>query len=413
MTEDVAASIPLLERAAGSLASASVARMDETLPWFRTLPADQRSWITLLAQNGVRAFTDWLRDPHTDAGVAIAEVSTAIFAEAPRELTRSLPLEHTLALIKVTIDVTEEHVAALAPPAERTALLTAVLRYSREVAFAAATVYAKAAETRGSWDTRLQALLVDALLSDRPDNEIASRAAALGWRGTPPIVVVVGTAKAGHTAESSRAAEQRRQQRSELESTLDALARAGRNLGIETLASVHGDRLIVVLAGASDPMAAGASLASAFGPGPIVIGDPVQALPEATISARSAEAAAAVAATWPDAPRPVSARDLLPERAIAGDSTAATELLRAGFRPLAADPTLLTTARAYLDAGGGLEATARALFVHPNTVRYRIRRIAALTGLDPARPRDAFALRIALVLGTLANEGHPNAMTRR
>ncbi|MBX6768209.1 MAG: helix-turn-helix domain-containing protein, partial [Actinomadura rubrobrunea] len=51
------------------------------------------------------------------------------------------------------------------------------------------------------------------------------------------------------------------------------------------------------------------------------------------------------------------------------------------------------------EQGSSLEATARLLFVHPNTVRYRLRRVAELTGLVPTDGRNAFTLRIALVLG--------------
>ena len=41
------------------------------------------------------------------------------------------------------------------------------------------------------------------------------------------------------------------------------------------------------------------------------------------------------------------------------------------------------------------------LFVHPNTVRYRLRRVADVTGVVPTEPRGAFALRLALALGRL------------
>ncbi|MPY78192.1 MAG: PucR family transcriptional regulator, partial [Actinophytocola sp.] len=57
---------------------------------------------------------------------------------------------------------------------------------------------------------------------------------------------------------------------------------------------------------------------------------------------------------------------------------------------------------AYLEAGGVLEACARALFVHPNTVRYRLKRATELTGRNPMDPRDAFVLRIGSVVGRLA-----------
>ena len=42
--------------------------------------------------------------------------------------------------------------------------------------------------------------------------------------------------------------------------------------------------------------------------------------------------------------------------------------------------------------------------MHPNTVRYRLRRVADITGLTPTSPRDAWSLRLALSLGRLADE---------
>ena len=39
--------------------------------------------------------------------------------------------------------------------------------------------------------------------------------------------------------------------------------------------------------------------------------------------------------------------------------------------------------------------------MHPNTVRYRLRRVAEVTGLTPFQPRAAYALRIALTVGRL------------
>jgi DNA-binding PucR family transcriptional regulator len=58
--------------------------------------------------------------------------------------------------------------------------------------------------------------------------------------------------------------------------------------------------------------------------------------------------------------------------------------------------------QAYLEHGGSLEATARSLFVHPNTVRYRLGRISELIGYDLAAPREAWTVRIALALGALS-----------
>ena len=62
-------------------------------------------------------------------------------------------------------------------------------------------------------------------------------------------------------------------------------------------------------------------------------------------------------------------------------------------------PALTETLDAYLDSGGAIEACARKLFVHPNTVRYRLKRIADFTGRDPTLPRDAYVLRVAATVG--------------
>ena len=71
------------------------------------------------------------------------------------------------------------------------------------------------------------------------------------------------------------------------------------------------------------------------------------------------------------------------------------------------------TLDAYLDSGGAIEACARKLFVHPNTVRYRLKRIADFTGRDPTLPRDAYVLRVAATVGRLGRQTHlrstPNA----
>ena len=53
------------------------------------------------------------------------------------------------------------------------------------------------------------------------------------------------------------------------------------------------------------------------------------------------------------------------------------------------------------DGGGNLEAAARSLFVHANTVRYRLRRLVDVTGYDLSDPHDAFTVRIALALSRL------------
>ncbi len=92
--------------------------------------------------------------------------------------------------------------------------------------------------------------------------------------------------------------------------------------------------------------------------------------------------------------------ELLPERALAGDGHARRHLVDDIYLPLLrARGTLIETLAAYFDRGSSVEGTGRALFVHPNTVRYRLKQVGELTGYTPSVPRHAFTLEIALVLG--------------
>ena len=146
----------------------------------------------------------------------------------------------------------------------------------------------------------------------------------------------------------------------------------------------------------------------AFGPGPVVVGPPAADLIGAHASAREALAGLRAAPGRPDAPRPVAADDLLPERALGGDPAAHRRLIDSVVAPLAAaGGELLRTLAVYIEGGGALEACARTLYVHPNTVRYRLRRIGEITGHSPTDPRDSFVLRTALVVSRLQTWSKP------
>src|SRR3954452_19841593 len=123
------ATVRRLERNMGTLASAAIARMDEVLPWYGEMPAENRSWVNLVAQAGVAAFVEWFRQP--DAPQAI---SADVFGNAPRELTRSVTLQQTVELVRVVIAVVEEQIGQIVEPGEEAVLREAVLRYSREIA---------------------------------------------------------------------------------------------------------------------------------------------------------------------------------------------------------------------------------------------------------------------------------------
>lgn len=373
-------------RQEGALSTAAVRRLETQLEWYRALPAADRSWIGLVAQAGVGAFVAWLRETGGRSDGSDQRVTADVFGTAPRELTWSVSLGQTLDLVRSVVDVVEEEVLRLAHPGDEGALREAVLRYSREVAFSAAQVYAEAAEARGAWDARLEALVVDAVVRAEADDSMQSRATALGWGSVAHVTVVAGSTPHGSTA-----------------AAVDAMRRAAAKLGTVALAAVQRRRLVVVLGGTTEALAVVTALADHFGDGPIVLGPTVPHLFAAGRSARAALSGLAAAPAWPLAPRPVLADDLLPERVLAGDATARRTLVDRVHHPLEAQPVLMRTASGYLECGGSLEATARALFVHPNTVRYRLGRIAEVTGYDLGHPREAHTVAIALAVGRLAD----------
>jgi len=379
-----AQTLQYLRNISGELATATLKRLDDTLPWYREMPPSRRSAVGLVAQAGISSLISWYDDPTSQPWIA-----ADVFGAAPRELLRSVSLQQTLQLIRVVVEVVEERVTS-----GDQSLREAILLYSREIAFAAADVYARAAEARGLWDARLEALVVDSILSGEYDNELPSRIAALGWNGHGEVCVLVGT--------TPRIVD------------VDQIRRTARHVDADVLIGVQGNRLVVVigraLPKADEPPQAPASfpqiaqsLEPFFGTGHLVLGPEVPDVVDAGKSAKAALAGFAVARSWRNAPRPTLADDLLPERALAGDPIARATLINRIYKPLKAHNTeLLTTLWAYLDNGRSLEATARELYVHPNTVRYRLKRISEVIGWDATGAREAIILQCALIVGSIA-----------
>ena len=155
-------------------------------------------------------------------------------------------------MVRLTIEVVEENVVdAVGEPTTRPSVRDSIVRYAREVAFATAEVYARAAEMRGAWDARLEALVVDSVLRAEADETVRSRASALGWESKGDVVVVLGRVPDGDAAGAAS------------RSSTTYAARA-RHVGLDALCAVQGDRMVVVLGGVDNPDKAGAAVADAL-----------------------------------------------------------------------------------------------------------------------------------------------------
>jgi DNA-binding PucR family transcriptional regulator len=374
--------IAWLASISGELSSETLRQLDKTLPWYREMPAARRASVGLVAQSGIGSFLAWYENPKSQPWVA-----ADVFGLAPRELLKSISLQQTLQLIRVVVQVVEERVVREDP-----SMREAVLLYSREIAFSAADVYAKAAEARGLWDARLEALVVDSILSGEHTDDISSRVAALGWRAAGASLVLIGNGDANLD--------------------IDQLRRIARKSDADVLVGVHGDRLIVVVGKVSKAAAERSATSFAaivsllepfFAPGALVVGPVVRDVSAAHNSARAALSAFAVLRNSSKLQRITQADDVLAERALAGDALAKQTLVDKIYKPLAENSAeLLETLVAYLDCGRSLEATSKQLFVHANTVRYRLKRISEVIGWDATGAHEAFVLQVAMVLGSMS-----------
>ncbi|OAH41742.1 PucR family transcriptional regulator [Dietzia cinnamea] len=373
-----------ITRYSGTLSTEAVRALEQELPFFAELSADQRAEIQLIIQSAVRDFVTWVRNPeapHTD--------TIAGFKLLPKGVGQGLTLQQTVQLVRSTLEYFELVMPRITHnERQRGLMIAAVLKFGRELGFTAASVYAAAAENRGAWDTRMEAMIVDAVVRGDRHADLISGASALNWDPTTAATVIIGTPREDLGLAS-----------------VPAVHRAAVSSDRHALAVVQGARLVVILSGELESSASiPPSVLDAFSSGaPVVHGHTVGSLVEAPDSAAEALSGAAAVSGWPGAPRPVAAIDLLPERVLGGDRGAAAMLVDRIVTPLrGADASVEDTLRAYLDSGGHVEKCARELYVHPNTVRYRLKRVSQITKFDPLTARDAFVLRIALVLGKFA-----------
>jgi len=369
-----------VQRLTGELTTAATTRMDETLPWFSALPAHERASVGIVAKAGITTFVDWFTDERADT-----EKVTEIFSAAPRELARVLTLQHTVELVRTTMDVVEESISKIAGDnkSRQTQLRESLLRYSREIAFAAAEVYAQAAETRGAWDARLQDLVLDGILSNESSEVLSSRASAFGWDLNREVFVLVGPVPSRRTS---------------VEMHIEQLRKSARQHQLEVIVGVHEDLMVVVVGTISD----GAHqsdickpLLPHFGAGTVVSGPVVGSLTDAWQSSQESLSGYRALSFMNSPGRLVTASALIAARVLSGDTQALSSVANDIRSQLRQD--VRVTLATYLEHAPTIEACARELFVHVNTVRYRLRGVLESTGLDPFDPADALILRLGVM----------------
>jgi hypothetical protein len=149
--------------------------------------------------------------------------------------------------------------------------------------------------------------------------------------------------------------------------------------------------------------------------GPVGVSTPYPSLdqtPAALRQARLALAAAAPGADTPGADRLVRYERAPIQILLAGAPDAAGAVAQAILGPVLALPaaerdTLLGTLRVWFEEHGATSAAAARLYVHRNTVRYRLRRVEELTGRSLAQPVGVAELHLAMEAARIVTEGPP------
>ena len=283
-------------------------------------------------------------------------------------------LENLLAAYRIGARVTwrrfvEAGTAGGLSPAELFDVGEAIFAYIDTLSSESAEGYAREQRAEAGERRRARARLFELLAADAPEAEVTAAAAAVGWE-VPRELAALALAVDGDAE--------------------DGADRLARDIGPGVVAAAR-EGLACAFVG--DPAGPGRrrTLAAAVGDRAGVLG-PVVAPAEAGRSLR--RAVSAVAATRAGGLSDASGH--LGTLLLRSDPELAAELAADRLAPLAGAPQLEPTLRAWLDRPGQVQAVAHVLDVHPQTVRYRLRRLRELFGAALEDPEERFELLLAL-----------------
>lgn len=393
---------PDMAAKARQLFSISEERMMKNLRWYRNLNTEEREFLNLITLTAIEDYLAWATQPKP---VKSREEINAdhLFSIAPIETARAISLSNVLEDTRTVVKVISENISLIAPEGKERDYYEAVLYYSREVAFSAASVYAEVAETRSRWMAREEGLVINSLLDHNLDLSLQSRMSIYGWDNGTRFFSVVGRFRSDVHSEIMAGFYQTQAQA------------AIRKLGVEALMGTHTNSLFMVLVGGNsddhfheilDILETLFSREACMCVGPRSYG-----YEGASHSIRAAYNGYFASAAVMNPSRPIYADDLIAERALFGDVVAFRQLydVYQSIRDASKNGDLIETLEYYLLEGSSFERTAEAMVIHPNTARYRLRKVTELTGWDPTDPLDAYALRYAVKIGryedSLKNQG--------
>ncbi|MFD0705554.1 PucR family transcriptional regulator [Alloscardovia venturai] len=367
-------------------------RVNQETNWYSNLGADEAHYLHEIVLTAVTDYITYARNYQQNPDESDQSISADhLFNLAPLETTNQISLDNVIETTRIAVDTIEDNISQFVGKKDEAAYVRSAMYYSREVAFSAAQIYGRVAVTRSIWDTRDEAFIIESLLNQDYSPSLQSRVANFKWQPNEEFFALVGIFEDGSNLRAGFV-------QADLRSAV-------LSLGGQACISSHDDYTIVLI-GMGPQSSRGPyleAMAELFDTIPLVcFGPKCPRLEGASETLRAAVNGFKARFAYPEHPNPMRAEDLLAERALFGDEDAQNELYNKVYLPMKNDERktqILSTLQNYLFSGSSLEKTAQVLKVHPNTIRYRLKKSVQMTGWDATDPREAYVLLTAIKIG--------------
>lgn len=330
-------------------------------------------------EEGVRmafeGFAGLITDPD-DAGPRLSLIRRGAHALGRTEARRRRGIDALLTAYQVGTQVHWQEVAGKAIDFDVSAVTMAelaglIFAYNQQLSAASTEGYARELESLRRTRDRQREALARALLAGESPESLALRAERAEW--TPPTTLTVALVP---------------------QEEVDVVAAVFPQALVPTPDESTDDPVAVLIPDAHTTRAYVIEVLQ----GTRAIVGPARAWQQAAVSYERARRAGHLV---PGADTPLDTEDHLVELVLSGDPDSAADLRREVLRPLAAlpEPTaqrLADTLRSWLLHVGRRDAVAADLYVHPQTVRYRMGQIREAFGASLTDPEQVLALVIAL-----------------
>jgi sugar diacid utilization regulator len=360
----------------------------EEVPFYRQLPVEQLEGEILdICADNLRVFFTTLQESRLPTDEELAEPRSS----AARRAQERIPLDAVLTAYHVGGRIGWAELVAEATPDETDELICAgdrVQLYVQCLTSAVATAYLEEQQAISGEERDVRRALAAALLAGEPAEGLAARL-GVDLAHTWTVVALELGESADERVTGVPAAVAARRKVRRVQACLDECAGGP----VLALLDPTGGTALLPAGAQADGLAERLQTAA---------GGPVRAAAAPDVATEGLAAASAQVrdvlrlVRRLDRPAGVYALDdVLLEYQLTRPSPAVPRL--AGLLdPLTRNPDLLLTLEVYLAEDLDRRRTAAALHVHPNTLDYRLKRIVALTGLEPATARGLHLLAAAV-----------------